>query len=78
MKEIEINSEFIKLDSFLKWVGAASMGSEAKMYILEGMVIVNGEIEKRRGRKLKSSDKIEFEEEIYIIKWLISKIMEII
>lgn len=68
MKEIEISSEFIKLDSFLKWIGVATMGSEAKIYISEGMVLVNGEIETRRGRKLRPSDKIEFEEEIYIIK----------
>lgn len=30
MNEISINTEFIKLDSFLKWVGAVSLGSEAK------------------------------------------------
>ncbi|WP_234118449.1 S4 domain-containing protein YaaA [Clostridium hydrogenum] len=67
MKEISINSEFIKLDSFLKWCGAATLGSEAKIYILEGNVKVNDEIETRRGKKLYKGDTVEFEGEIYKI-----------
>ncbi|MFA6940018.1 MAG: RNA-binding S4 domain-containing protein [Clostridiaceae bacterium] len=67
MKEIKINSEFIKLDSFLKYAGAASMGSEAKMYILDGEVKVNGNLEKQRGKKLRVSDTVEFNGEIYKI-----------
>ena len=60
MKEIKINTDIIKLDSFLKWCGAVSQGSEAKIYIQNGDIIVNGEIETRRGKKLKSGDVIEF------------------
>lgn len=67
MKEIKINSEFIKLDSFLKYAGAVSMGSEAKMYILDGEVKVNGAVEKQRGKKLRVSDIVEFNGEIYKI-----------
>lgn len=67
MKEIKINSEFIKLDSFLKYTGAVSMGSEAKMYILDGEVKVNGAVEKQRGKKLRVSDTVEFNGEIYKI-----------
>ena len=33
--EVKIQTEFIKLDSFLKFCGAASLGSEAKMYVLD-------------------------------------------
>ena len=33
MNEVKINTEIIKLDAFLKWSGAVSMGSDAKMYI---------------------------------------------
>ena len=46
-----MNTEFIKLDSFLKWAGAVSQGSEAKAYILNGEVKVNGEVEYQRGKK---------------------------
>ena len=67
MKEININTEFIKLDAFLKWAGVASQGSEAKIYILEEMVKVNGEVCTQRGKKLRVNDVIEFEEESYKI-----------
>ncbi|MBI6872824.1 S4 domain-containing protein YaaA [Clostridium aciditolerans] len=67
MKDIKINTEFIKLDSFLKWVGAVSLGSEAKMVIQDGMVIVNGEVETRRGKKIIKGDTIEFNGETYTI-----------
>ena len=59
--------EFIKLDAFLKWAGIASLGSEAKIYILEEMVKVNGEVCTQRGKKLRVNDTVEFEGEIYKI-----------
>lgn len=67
MKEIKIQTEFIKLDAFLKWASIVSMGSEAKMVIQDGAVTVNGEIETRRGRKLVKGDTIQFEDKKYII-----------
>lgn len=67
MKKISINTEIIKLDSFLKWCGAVSTGAEAKIYIKNGEVKVNGEIEKRRGKKLKKGDVVEFKNEVYVI-----------
>lgn len=50
MQEVKINTEFIKLDSFLKWCGAVSLGSEAKMFIMDGEVLVNGEVCTQRGK----------------------------
>ena len=44
MNKIKINTEIIKLDAFLKWCGIASSGSEAKIYIQDGLVKVNDEI----------------------------------
>lgn len=67
MNEININTEFIKLDSFLKWVGAVSLGSEAKMIIQDGEVLVNGEVCTQRGRKLRSGDVISVENESFKI-----------
>lgn len=60
MNEIKINSEFIKLDAFMKWAAIVSTGAEAKMYILDGDVLVNGEVEERRGRKLYRGDVVKF------------------
>lgn len=67
MKEIEISTEFIKLDAFLKWSGAVSMGSEAKLFIQEGKVKLNGKTETQRGKKLVKQDIIEFQGERYKI-----------
>lgn len=60
MEEIKINTEFIKLDAFLKWCGIASLGSEAKMYIYDEMVKVNGEICTQRGKKIRPNDVVSF------------------
>lgn len=61
MFEITIDSEYIKLDQFLKLVDEASTGGHAKFLIQEGLVKVNGEVETRRGKKLRSNDVVEVE-----------------
>ena len=63
MNKILINTDVIKLDAFLKWSGIASLGSEAKLYIQDGLVKVNGEICLQRGKKLKRGDIISFNQE---------------
>ncbi|OPJ56097.1 S4 domain-containing protein YaaA [Clostridium oryzae] len=65
MKEIKINTDFIKLDSFLKWCGAVQSGVEAKMFILDGKVKLNGQEETRRGKKIYKGDIIDFQGETY-------------
>ena len=50
----------MKLDQFLKWSNIVSTGGEAKILIKSGQVSVNGEIEKRRGRKLNTGDVVKF------------------
>ena len=61
MFEITIDSEYIKLDQFLILVDVASSGGHAKFLIQEGLVKVNGEVETRRGKKLRSNDVVEVE-----------------
>lgn len=68
MKEITINTEFIKLDSAMKLGGAVMLGGEAKHLVQDGRVRVNGETELRRGRKLYPGDRFEFDNVIYEIK----------
>ena len=65
IEKISISTEFIKLDSFLKFSGAVSMGSEAKMLILDELVKVNNEICTQRGKKLYKGDIVEFNGESY-------------
>lgn len=67
MNKIKINTEIIKLDAFLKWAGIVSSGSEAKIYIQDGLVKVNSEICNQRGKKLKIGDIVSFENSDYEI-----------
>ena len=46
----------IKLDQFLKWQAITMTGGEAKIMIQQGEVAVNGEVETRRGKKLRTGD----------------------
>ena len=68
MSKISINTEYIKLDSAMKLSGAAAMGSDAKHLILDGKVLVNGETELRRGRKLYPGDNFSFNGKTYEIE----------
>lgn len=61
MEKININTETIKLDQFLKWANVVTTGGEAKELIQSGRVRVNNKIEKRRGLKLKDGDLVNVE-----------------
>ena len=50
--EIPISTEFIKLEAFLKFAGAAETGGEAKNRIQNGDVLVDGEVCTMRGKQL--------------------------
>ena len=68
MEKVKISTEFIKLDQFLKWLAVVESGSEAKQVILDGMVKVNGDVEKRRGRKIYTEYKVEVFDKIYVVE----------
>ena len=61
MEKIVIDTEYIKLDSMLKFAAAVGTGGEAKYVISEGMVNVNGEVCTMRGKKLRAGDVVEFQ-----------------
>ena len=61
MEKIAIDTEYIKLDSMLKFAAAVGTGGEAKFVITEGMVNVNGEVCTMRGKKLHAGDVVEFQ-----------------
>lgn len=68
MREVKIDTEFIKLDQFLKFESLVGSGGEAKNIIKDGIVKVNGSIETARGKKLHKGDTVEvFSEVIKII-----------
>ena len=59
---IEITTDFIKLDSFLKLANVVETGGVAKEAIQGGEVKVNGEICTMRGKKLRQGDSVEIDE----------------
>ena len=52
-ERIKISTEFIKLDSFLKFAGIAETGGDAKLMVQDGKITVDGEICTMRGKKLR-------------------------
>ena len=54
--------EFIKLGQALKATGIADSGLDAKELIQQGLVLLNGEIDERRGRKLYDGDEGVFDD----------------
>lgn len=64
MEEIAIKDDFIKLGQAMKLAGLVSSGIEAKIVIQEGQVLVNGEVDTRRGKKLVPGDTFEFQGQI--------------
>lgn len=67
-KRIKINTEYIKLDAFLKFSGAAETGGEAKLAVQEGEVKVNGEPCTMRGKKLRPGDRAELDGTVYVVE----------
>jgi len=56
LEEIRFDSEFITLGQLLKMTDAIDSGGMAKWFLSEHTVYVNGEVEERRGRKLRYKD----------------------
>jgi len=53
--------EFIELNKLLKIMQLVGSGGEAKQFIDEGLVQVNGQVETQRRKKLRPGDKVMFE-----------------
>ena len=70
METIYLRDEFIKLGQSLKAAGFVDSGVEAKEVIQEGLVLVNGEVDTRRGRKLYEGDVVSFENQTIKIEKL--------
>ncbi|MFT4808473.1 MAG: ribosome-associated protein [Paraglaciecola sp.] len=67
MKNIEIYAEPIALYQLLKFEALVSSGGEAKVAIDNGRVLVNGDVETRRRKKIMSGDIVDFDGERFNI-----------
>lgn len=68
MKNIKIESEFIKLDQFLKLADIASTGGEAKVMIMSEDRKVNSQVATQRGKKLVRGDIVTYMNDDYMVK----------
>ncbi|MBR1443459.1 MAG: RNA-binding S4 domain-containing protein [Firmicutes bacterium] len=68
MKEIKIDTDFVKLQQILKIAGVVGQGSDAKWLIKDGNVRVNGKVCTERGKKIKNDDVIEIDDKKFICK----------
>ena len=57
--DVPVRDEVIRLGQFLKLANLVESGAEAKVVIAEGEVLVNGEVDLRRGRQLRAGDVVE-------------------
>ncbi|MFR2444692.1 MAG: RNA-binding S4 domain-containing protein [Ruminococcus sp.] len=57
--EVTIQTEYIKLDSLLKFAGLCDTGGFAKELVQQGAVRVNGEVCTMRGKKIRPGDTVE-------------------
>ena len=62
--KIKIDTEFIKLDSLLKFSGVVPTGGAAKIFIQDGEVKLNGEVCTMRGKKIRKGDKVKIFNEL--------------
>ena len=60
MEVIHLREDYIKLGQALKAAGMVESGVDAKHMIQDGQVMVNGQVDLRRGRKLVAGDVVEF------------------
>ncbi|MGB0238851.1 MAG: RNA-binding S4 domain-containing protein [Cycloclasticus sp.] len=67
MRVVEIPDEPVELYKLLKFEALVSSGGEAKAVIIQGMVLVNGEIETRKRKKIMSGDVVKFADQTLFI-----------
>ena len=67
MMKITINTDYITLGQFLKFTNIINNGGDAKIFLMTTVVYVNGELEQRRGRKLRAHDVVKVKDVEYEI-----------
>jgi ribosome-associated protein len=60
--EIKVETEFITLGQFLKFADIIQTGGMAKWFLSENTILINGEQDQRRGRKLYAGDKVQIKD----------------
>ena len=67
LHDIQIHTEYIKLQDLLKFAGAVETGGDAKLIIQEDRVQVNGEVCTMRGKKMRPGDRCILDNELILV-----------
>lgn len=59
MEKIAIHTESIQLDQLLKWAGIIESGGQVRPMLEEKLILVNGNIETAKRRRLFPGDTVE-------------------
>ena len=59
MEKVEINTDTIQLDQFLKCAGAVESGGQVKIMLEDELIFVNDVLETARRKKLKNGDVVK-------------------
>lgn len=70
MRTVEIYTEYIKLDQLLKFAGLLATGAEAKVFIQQGNVKLDGEICTMRNKKIREGNVVEAMGEALTVKYI--------
>jgi ribosome-associated protein len=68
LKDVVIKPPYIKLGQLLKLLEFVSSGGAEKEFLASNDILVNGELETRRGRKIYSGDKITVMDQVFVVK----------
>ncbi len=60
MRDVPIRDESIRLGQLLKLADLIDQGSDARELLIQGLVLVNGEVETRRGRQVRAGDTVTY------------------
>jgi ribosome-associated protein len=70
VRDVEVRAGGIDLGQLLKFAGLADTGGDAKALLADGAVVVNGEVDTRRGRTLRDGDvvAVDGEEPVRVVE----------
>ncbi len=67
MEKVTIKTEYITLGQLLKYLSIIGSGGEVKHYLLHNDILLNNELENRRGKKIYPGDQVNIESQEYLI-----------
>jgi ribosome-associated protein len=67
MKTVVITHEPVELFKLLKFEGLVGSGGEAKFVVSQGLVKLNGEVERQKRKKILAGDTVEFNDKLMSI-----------